>query len=184
MKKIVISAFLLVSSMTLMAQENQKTYFQEGKKFIGGSVQFEREEDSNKDKTTSTKIIPQVGYFIKNDIAIGLGAGYERSEIEAIDSDFKKYTLDPFARKYWIPTSRLGIFAQADASLGWGEESDNTTFVWGINVRPGVTYFLSEKIAFDTTLGRIGYNDNGDDARDHGFGLSLDDVALGFKYFF
>ncbi|APD06634.1 hypothetical protein UJ101_01106 [Flavobacteriaceae bacterium UJ101] len=184
MKKFLLSAVLVTAGLFIFGQE-KGAYFQKGKKFIGGSLQFERAEDSNKDKTTSTKLIPQFGYFIKNDVAIGLGAGYQRTEMEAVNSDFKKYTLDPFIRKYWIPSQRLGLFAQADASLGWGkEENDGTTFVWGINVRPGVTYFFSDKIAFDSTLGRLGYNDNGNDARDYGIGLSLEDVTLGFRFFF
>lgn len=183
MKKLVLfAAVVLFSTAGLFAQEDQEPL--KGKWLVGGSFGFSKDKTSGTE-TTDFSLLPSVGIFLENDIAVGLRAGYEQTKIESAGVTSKKefYGVIPYARKYWFPASKLMPFAQGDVRLGWAKDSVDDTFAWGINVRPGLTYRLNESIAFDATVGRFGYDNQGKDSDNYGVGLNLDDVSLGIIIF-
>ncbi|RAV30328.1 outer membrane beta-barrel protein [Sinomicrobium soli] len=179
MKKLVLfAAVALFSCAGLFAQEDQEPL--KGKWLIGGSFGFEKDKTGSSERTDFS-LLPSVGVFLENDIAVGLSAGYEQTKINSEKKEF--YGVIPYARKYWFPQSKLMPFAQGDVRLGWAKDSADDTFAWGINVRPGLTYRLNESIAFDATVGRFGYDNEGEDSDNYGIGLNLNDVRLGIIIF-
>lgn len=196
MKKIVIAISLLLFVITLNAQEKNDLT---GKWLISGSVGYTKSKNESGGKKTDFLILPSVGYFIKNDVAVGLSLGYEHhksdhlfytqnSEDELIPqrhsttSEF--YGFLPYFRKYWFPHSELMPFAQTDIRLGHYKFDDDAVFVYGFNIRPGLTYRFNDSIAMDATIGSLGYDHYDDNSNTYGLSLSLDDIKIGVIVFF
>ena len=195
MKKLVLSALALCAFTFANAQE--KTTVDEvkdmllsrpvtnlkGQKLFGGAIGFDKEETGGVE-TTRFDIAPKIGFFLADDLEIGASAGFSQTEIN--NAKTTTYGVSPYARKYWMPEARFMPFAQGDVLLGWGEDAnDDTEFAWGLNIRPGFMYRFSKRVAFDTTVGRFGYNNRGgDNNEDYGVRLDLREVRLGVVVFF
>ncbi len=189
MKKVLLSAALIASGVFAFGQQvtnakvksiksiksNTNSPLRQGRYMIGGTIGFDTTniDEKKKQDTHNTRLKPEVGYLLKDNLMLGLGAGYEKNNSK------ETYTLDPFIRKYWSPLPKLGIYAQAQTKLGWADGGD---FVWGASIRPGVSYFLSDKIAIDTTIGGLFYDDDGE-SEHYGAGFDFNDINIGFKYF-
>jgi outer membrane protein len=194
MKKLLLSALAVCAFTFSNAQEDtvdqvkdflmsRPTTNLKGQKTIGGAIGFDKDETAGKE-TTFFSIAPKIGYFLADDIEIGASAGFTQTEFSGAKT--KEYGVSPYARKYWMPEARFMPFMQGDILLGWEDvESSGADFKWGVNIRPGFMYRFSKRVAFDTTIGRIGYNDNvGDDNKDYGIGINLNNVNLGVTIFF
>ncbi|PKF75897.1 outer membrane beta-barrel protein [Chryseobacterium sp. PMSZPI] len=128
--------------------------------------------------------------------------------LEIKDTD-NAFVVAPFVRKYWTLSDKLYIFGQLQVPLEFGQEKfdvrtagnmgdpilnpearkKNYTSI-GVNVKPGLDYFLSKNWSIEATIGEFGYNTskvNVDEAKrvnDYKFGLNLSSVTFGVKYVF
>jgi hypothetical protein len=153
-----------------------------GQKIVGGAIGYEKEELDGSE-TTKFDIAPKLGYFLEDDIEIGASVGYSYTKKDGAKKD--GFGVIPYARKYWLPEARFMPFAQGDVRLGWIDNGGGSNFEWGVNFRPGFMYRFSKRVAFDTTVGRIGYNDNvGDDNSDFAIRFELSEIKLGVLIFF
>ncbi|MEN1783836.1 MAG: hypothetical protein AAGF77_01745 [Bacteroidota bacterium] len=109
----------------------------------------------------------------------------------------------PFVRGYWSLHQRLALFGQAEyryfkTTLESIDEfpitgtRKNETNGYFVGVRPGVTYFISDVIALEATLGSLGYlnskfeNDQGREvnASSFDFSLNTDELFFGLTLYF
>jgi long-subunit fatty acid transport protein len=180
----------------------------------------QNENNNNDTKVESFKILPTVGYFVNTNLAVGLGVGYKNdntktvSTIGATTVDGKEtvsgFVVAPFVRKYWTVGEKLYIFGQLEVPMVFGQNKDegtSTTTVGGttvtsststknnftsigVNVKPGLDYFLNKNWSIEATFGEFGYNTNKVDVdgakrvNDYKFGLNLSSVTFGVKYVF
>ncbi|MCS4304671.1 outer membrane beta-barrel protein [Chryseobacterium sp. BIGb0232] len=120
------------------------------------------------------------------------------------------FVVAPFVRKYWTIGEKLYIFGQLEVPMEFGQyknevegtetvgttvtkrstsTKDNYTSI-GVNVKPGLDYFLNKNWSIEATFGEFGYNTNKvniDGAKrvnDYKFGLNLSSVTFGVKYVF
>ena len=118
--------------------------------------------------------------------------------------------IEPFARKYWTLSDKLYIFGQLQVPLEFGKEEldfnsdgnggdpilsapfmqkNNYTNI-GVNIKPGLDYFITKNWSIEATIGEFGYNtykrdiDGAKRADDYKFGISLTSVTFGVKYVF
>ncbi|WP_347220046.1 outer membrane beta-barrel protein [Chryseobacterium sp.] len=124
------------------------------------------------------------------------------------------FVVAPFVRKYWTLADKLYIFGQLEVPMAFGQNktegtvttttttpagtsvdrrsvSDKTNFTSiGVNIKPGLDYFLNKNWTIEATIGEFGYNtykQNVDGAKrvnDYNFGLNLTSVTFGVKYVF
>ncbi|MFI2742227.1 outer membrane beta-barrel protein [Zhouia sp. PK063] len=196
MKKIIITTLLLVFAASIYAQEKNDL---KGKWLISGAVGYTKSKNESGGKKTDFLIMPSAGYFIKNDVAIGISLGYEHhksdnlfytqnNEDELVPQRYSTtsefYGVLPYLRKYWFPHSELMPFAQTDVRFGHYKFDDDAVFVYGFNIRPGLTYRFNNSIAMDATIGSLGYNHYDDNSNTYGISLSLDDIKVGVVIFF
>jgi hypothetical protein len=194
-----IAAFGLVSA--------QSTGFQ-GTSFVTGQVQYNRVENKNTNVTENTfAILPAAGTFITPTVAIGGAIGYQSSVIETtlgfgsstvnVKSTDGAFVIMPFVRKYWGLGEKLYFFGQLDVPMAFGKvkteitgsPSSSTNYsAYGVNVRPGLDYFVNNNWSFEATIGQFGYNtvkpDGGKSTDTFGFGLNLNSLTFGVKYLF
>lgn len=93
----------------------------------------------------TTNITAQGGYFLTDNISVGGSLGIGIGGGTAI-------TINPAARYYHNILENTYIFGHA----GFGVNSANNTTTIGLDVFPGVAYFLNERFAVEGRLSGMG----------------------------
>lgn len=121
------------------------------------------------------------------------------------------FIVAPFIRKYWTLSEKLYFFGQLQVPLKFGEEKldvsndleqggdplldysfstkNNYTSI-GVNIKPGLDYFLNKNWSIEATIGEFGYNTHKTDidgakrTNNYKFGINLSSVTFGVKYVF
>lgn len=185
------------------------------------SFGFGEREDLFGDRFQDTEnsfvaVRPNFGYAIGNNLLVGLGLDYQYSKgegkltepdgITIISSGSNERTsigFFPYLRGYLPVSAKLAFFGQAemqyrvvtsnsDTTIPEPEFSEDESRGFSVGVRPGLTYFISNSFALETTLGFIGYsrsefeNDEGRDAdsADFSFNLNSSEIFFGLSYYF
>ncbi|MET4083024.1 hypothetical protein ABIB40_002991 [Pedobacter sp. UYP30] len=126
MKSILLSAALLCALGLGCYAQTEK-----GNSMVGGSFSYSSDKlQSYGRRTNNFYLAPRYGYFLKNNLAIGLELPFNLSRL-----NFKSYQtynnetgyfennsapkelsigFSPFLRKYFITQSKIGFFAQAN----------------------------------------------------------------------
>jgi hypothetical protein len=178
MKKLLIAAFLLVSSNAILAQVDQ------GQWLAGGSAGFDHGSQGD-DKQTTISIAPDLGYFVINQLAVGLRPEFAyyktKSKVGTTTStsSWTMFSLAPFVRYYFMKSGdKINVFG--DASYGFGSskvkggESVSGNYY---QVKAGPAIFLTPNTALEFALyyrslgGDANENAAGD--RDSHFGLNV-----------
>lgn len=212
---------LLLGAVTLQAQksENDKRIIPKGTWNIGGdfSLGLNNQESTNQisirnSDRFSFSVLPRVGYVFADNWMLGLKAGYShsKSNLERIDngtftgeseSKGESVTVAPYVRRYFSVGKNLLINMQGEFeySASWSETISDTAErstgqadQFALSIRPGITYFVSKSLAFESSFGVLQYgtykSDHSDGSRteNSGFNLSLDSSNLffGLSYYF
>ncbi|MBO0321359.1 outer membrane beta-barrel protein [Muricauda sp. CAU 1633] len=212
---------LLLGAVTLQAQdsENSKKTIPKGTWNIGGdfSVGFSNQESTNQisirnSDRSSFSVLPRVGYVFSDNWMLGLKTGYSfsKSDLELIDNGAftgesegtgESITVAPYVRRYFGLGNNLLINLQGELeySASWSETISDTSErstgqadQFAISIRPGITYFVSKNLAFESSFGVLQYGtyeseqSDGVDTKNSGFNLSLDSSNLffGLSYYF
>ncbi len=213
----------LIGAVALFGLSNAQ--IAKGTSYLSGQVGYyhsEKDEFSTTRKDDVIRILPTAGYFVNNNLAVGLGVGYKsavtkyrvdngaiNNVIEIKDTD-NAFVVAPFLRKYWTLSDKLYIFGQLQVPLEFGQEKldfnnegdggdpilsaaftqkNNYTNI-GVNIKPGLDYFITKNWSIEATIGEFGYNtykrdiDGARRADDYKFGISLTSVTFGVKYVF
>lgn len=199
MKKLLVASAIAVFGLS-------NAQIAKGTTYISGQVGYEGKKDNNTDVSTDTfKIIPTVGYFVSNDIAVGLGVGYQNASEttkfttgEAKES-ISAFVVEPFVRKYWNLGEKLYFFGQLSVPMAFGTYKEEVTGMdtqkvnansFGVSIKPGLDYVINKNWSVEATIGNFGYNTSKVDMEgaksvdNYGFGLNFSNVGFGVKYFF
>ena len=199
-KLLIVGAVALFASMN--AQETETVGFAKGNTFITGAVGFNSETEGDYKNNTFT-VAPSVGYFVSPNIAVGARVGFtsgkESDKIATVTVEEKSnlFTAGLFGRYYWMPASRFSIFAELGADYSnssfdsgvAGDEKDKANG-FGIEIAPGISYFLNNHFALEAKWGALGYSsvkpdvDGATATNRFGFGVNLSDINLGLVYKF
>ena len=220
MKRVLFFA-LLLGFATLQAQnsDEDKRTIPKGTWNIGGdfSVGLSDQESTNEIAISNSdrfsfSVLPRVGYVFSDNWMLGLKTGYSFSkfDLERIDngaftgeseSKGESITVAPYVRRYFGLGNNLLINLQGELeySASWyetisdtSERSTDQSDRFAISIRPGITYFVSKNLAFESSFGVLQYGtydsegSNGADTKSSGFDLSLDSSNLffGLSYYF
>ena len=157
--------------------------------YVGGSFSFE-DWSSQKlagDKSeTVFKLLPEIGYNLNNEWAIGTVIGYQSDKFNGVDGISETaFTIEPYARYTFANAGKLNFFV--DCGLGF---TSATKLDWSelyVGFKPGVSVNLADNVSFVTHLGFIGfdqYNPDGDDNNISKFGIDLSGSNLTFGLYF
>ncbi len=179
MKKLFLPlALLLLLSFKVAAQDDSKGL--QGAWWALGQLEYSDDEATDVSKFG---IMPVIGTFISPTVTVGLGVGYNSTtvgEADAIDA----ITLMPLVRKYWNINEKFYIFGQADAPVVIYDGATG----YGLNLRPGIDFFVSNVLTLEATFGQFGYNvvspDEGDSVGTTSLGFDSMNVNFGIKLLF
>ena len=199
--------FTLFTTFTILGQPLDKGNF-----LLGSTVGFST-SDSKVTKTEDgvevpangptalqVSVAPNVGYFVFDNFALGLGFDYTFSSVEQPDldkTDDSDLLFGPFLR-YYIPFENdMAFFIVTD--FGFGKSSDNQLIagenrsidnnVFAIGVGPGITIFSNNGIGLEA-LFKYNYARSNFETEIGGIRTSSKtttsqfDVSVGFQFYF
>ncbi|HRN92814.1 MAG TPA: outer membrane beta-barrel protein [Ferruginibacter sp.] len=170
MKKLLLMLPILAITGIASAQTEG---FSKGSIFASGNVGFSSQKEpagTDDDKTTSFTFNPRIGYFITSNIALGVNLGISSSKFTDNDSE-DKYTMTTFGafgRYYFTPANKFSMFL----NLGFDYQSSKNVFKqdgvpddveskengFGIGLAPGFNYFISKRLALESSIGILGFS--------------------------
>lgn len=222
MKKFLVALTAVLTLNASFGQELPKDNLtiEKGTWYLGGNLSLGISDSKSKDflsseaesKNWNFNISPTIGYTFSPNWVSGLGLGYgygyfnSSSQIdggEVFESENLRHSLVlfPYIRRYMGVGEKLGLFLQGEIRYtgSWNdtEQTNSSDTSYNENnlffgLRPGITYFISKKLALETSLGSFGYSRSkgkGDDKYENtsnSFGLSLNtsDLLFGLSYYF
>lgn len=206
MKKIILSVAAVFAFGFANAQETTEggKGFTKGDIFISGTAGFTSQKQGDF-KASEFNITPMVGFMVTENIAIGGMIGYANETADIFDEDLlavveektNTFSVGAFGRYYWTPANNFSFFGQAGISYASStsevdipgtEEFKVNAF--GIEIAPGVSYFIGDNWAIEATLGSLGYSsakadvDGAEALNTFGLNLNLSDIQFGIVYKF
>jgi hypothetical protein len=193
MKKTVTIFSVIITSFFSYAQAQTS----HGNIMLGGdfSITSSKQETGGEDiKTTTFEFSPSAGYFVIDNLAVGLDLSFS-SETQEDDKE-SSFLVGPFARYYkFTSNEKFAFYGQTGFMFGslkdepdGADETKGSLFNFYIS--PGFSYFFNEKWALDLRLQGISYTsydpnkDNDDDKRsEFTFGVEFFNPSLGFRYY-
>jgi outer membrane protein len=170
MKKSVFLSFTMLAAMAAGAQTK-------GSFMIGGSVSTQSTEQTNTSSTgnnaTQTRstllITPRVGYFVTNNLAVGVEASFASDKNTVWSQYFagmrvettRTFVGGAFVRRYWPIGKAFSVFGHGGINYldvhvrsEDGGASAETLKGSGLNVSlyPGVNYTLGRRLMIDVAL--------------------------------
>ncbi|HEX9826032.1 MAG TPA: outer membrane beta-barrel protein [Flavobacteriaceae bacterium] len=161
MKKI-----LLFTATVVFGLSNVNAQTEKGKWMFGSDagisfasstakVEFDGEELDGKSTVSTFTISPNAGYFIMDNLSIGLDLNFSSTktkfEEEGFDEEFKTNSFAVFSgATYFFKTDKLAPYVGAGVgflSVSEGDEDFDKYSGIGFNVRGGLAYFLSDSVS-------------------------------------
>ncbi|APY00097.1 outer membrane beta-barrel protein [Lacinutrix venerupis] len=196
MKKLFFTAAIAVLGFTSVNAQEDVTVkgFEKGDVFISGAVGFGTEKTGDLDSNVFN-IAPKAGYFVSNNIAVGLQAGFTSlsSDDNGVDTvDSNEYSVGAFGRYYFTPATQFSLFTElgVDYTSGDNKLTDVGYDGFDIAFAPGISYFVSKNFAIEASVGVLGYStseadfDGAESTDNFDVGLNLNDINFGVVYKF
>lgn len=169
MKNLLLSIaaiFVLLTSATA-----QEFGFEKGSKFIEGNIRISNYEVKSEEKEKTTIISPKFGYFIKDNLAVGVDFMFmdhvKEYKPDGISEKAHGYGVGVFGRYYFLNIgSRFKTYAQLNATYGnthhYSYENDEElrspdfiTYQAGGDI--GFNFFVTKRLSINYSLGELLY---------------------------
>ena len=180
MKKIVLTMMAAMVAVVMDAQI-----------YVGGSVAFEAwssQKLAGDKSETVFKIMPEIGYNLNSDWAIGTVIGYQSDKFNGVNGVSESaFTIAPYARYTFANLGKVNLFVDGGLDFTSASKADWNEIAVGF--KPGLAVNLTDNLSFVSHIGFIGWdqlNPDGDDNNISKFGVSLDgtDITFGLYYSF
>lgn len=178
MKKILMTLAAVAVAATMNAQV-----------YVGGGIGF---QTSSNDGNTSTtiKLIPEVGYTLDENWAVGIALGYAQNNVKVGGEKVKVkvFQVSPYARWTFVKFDRVNLFVDGGVSYQHEDADGTKTNDFGVGLKPGVAVNLTDKLSFVTHVGFLGYTysklDVSGAKATNSFGFDLDGNNLTFGLYY
>ncbi|WP_310556347.1 outer membrane beta-barrel protein [Flavobacterium sp.] len=203
MKKVLLTAIAVFVFGFSNAQEEESNGFSKGNVMLSGGFGIVS-QSQDEEKFTGLYIRPKAGYFVSNNIVVGLSLGLSNTKEEngALNPIVKRSqtSIGAFGRYYFTPANKFSFFGELDFNV----LSSKTTFInplptssietkangFNVGLSPGVSYFISKNFALETSIGLLGYQTEKQDVpgakslSSVNFGVDISSITLGLVYKF
>lgn len=220
MKKLLLAAVLACIGSTAFAQTSQGTVVASGSlRYYDYTNKTEDKLSSTDNRSFS--IAPGIGYMIKESLEAGISFRittstnasssthldewggrelYSRSE-----SKDNRFAISPYVKKYFALSEKIAFTGEAYVSFSKGNshyeskimeysstKSKYSNSAFGLGIRPGITFFPTDKIGLSANFGYLGYShtthknkeyDSKSTSSDFGLNLDGSTLSFGFGYF-
>ena len=195
MKKLILSvtavcAFVLSSS----AQTEKGTFL------LGGTASYQstKSDAAGAKADQELNLVPNVGYFVADNFALGTGVGYNYSKVGGASATGQNeaVVVNPFGRYYVGLSDQFKFFGQASVPMAFGTvkatdangdagDKVGTSTSIGVALSPGFAYYPTKKIGIEFAFKGASYNSyKVKDANDNDIdGAGSEDFSIGTNFF-
>lgn len=157
--------------------------------YVGGSVGFGSVKAGSGDSESTYKILPEIGYNLNDEWAIGVALGYQKGLCDFGNFDFvaskaEVFTINPYARYTFLNSNMVNVFI--DGGLGFSSIKDGGSY-FQAGLRPGIALKANDKISLVAHVGFVGfetYSPKGDGDSSNAFGLNVDNSNILFGVYY
>jgi hypothetical protein len=178
MKKFLMTIAAAIAAVSVNAQV-----------YLGGSVAFEAwssQKNVGDKSETVFKIMPEIGYNLNEEWAIGTVIGYESDKFAGVNGMSETaFTFNPYARYTFAKLGKVNLFVDGGVDFTSASKADWSEIAVGF--KPGLAVNLTDNISFVSHIGFIGwdqFNPDGDDNNISEFGLNLSGANLTFGLYY
>ena len=124
MKKFLMTIAAVFAAMNMSAQV-----------YVGGSIGVASVNDAHNESETVYKFVPEIGYNLNDDWAVGVELGYQKGActlgkgVFGQDTDTEVFSIAPYARYTVVKSKLINLFV--DGGIGIGSYKDIDSFVAG-----------------------------------------------------
>ncbi len=165
--------------------------------YVGGQLGYwhDSDDDDVNASTNTLSILPEVGYNLNDNWAIGTTIGYSYKHVCGADLSSHHFQLAPYARYTFFKSSNNLVNLFVDGGVGFGAgwvsaagEESSTACTWNVGLKPGIAINLTEKFSVVAHVGMLGYQGANNAAKTVGYhnqgGLLLDNNNLSLGFYF
>ncbi|QRM90501.1 outer membrane beta-barrel protein [Lacinutrix sp. WUR7] len=196
MKKLLFTAAIAVLGFASANAQDDTTNttggFAQGDIFLSGSVGFGNETTGDVKSNVFT-IAPKAGYFVSDNIAVGVKLGYTswKGDNDGTDTvDANEFAGGVFGRYYMTPANQFSLFAELGVDYTSSDDKLADLKSDGVSAgfAPGISYFVSDKFAIEASFGILGYStekadfDGAESTDNFNFGLNFSNINFGIVY--
>jgi hypothetical protein len=176
MKKLFLSLVLLGGVVFSSQAQTEK-----GKFILGGNVSYNttKTDAPGAEASHEFSIVPNIGYFVSDNIAIGTGIGYEsqKASSPSLYGKTESFVVSPFGRYYVPVADKFHFFGQLSVPMAFGntkalntelevgDKTGSSTSI-GVALSPGFAFYPSSRIGIEFALNGVSYNDYSIEDRD------------------
>ena len=145
-----------------------------GRVLLGGALQlrqtYQSGNQASPDERREARLTPRVGYFLSDQLAVGVEGGYVNQSFRPGGRDAGRqndlqYTVGIFARAYQFVGAQVALFGELGGSVGVGtmrfpgqpQQPSQRYQQLNAQLVPGVAYFVSDRIGLEITLTGLRY---------------------------
>jgi len=161
----------------------QTTPLTKGRGLLSGSIGYRSGDLGDGGNLNLFNFTPSVGYFVADNLAIGLNgdlllqggtASYDRQNM---------YSVGPFARYYRFVggSDKFALYGQG--SLGYRHYSGGADLGY-VAITPGLAFFPIPRFGLEASLRGLSYSGNFNRQYNFDFGFGLQNIQLGAAYYF
>jgi len=153
MKKLLLIAGITLLSLKGFAQDKGL----QGTWWVAGQLSSSSVKTGD-EKSTSTMVLPIVGYFFAPSVTAGVGIGTMSSKKDnaagVTTEDSNTFVVKPLIRKYWNIKGGLFFYGQAALPIMSGKEkiSDSKSMSVGLELAPGFDYVINKWLTVETSF--------------------------------
>ena len=177
MKKIMMTLAAVCVAATMNAQV-----------YLGGGLGVATSSyDGN--STTVWSILPEIGYNLDENWAVGMTVGYGEStvKVSGVKEKVKTFQISPYARYTFVKFDKVNLFVDGGVAYKHENYAGTKTNTFGVGLKPGVAVNLNDKLSFVAHVGFLGYENEkvkGDDKSTNTFGFNLNGNSLSFGVYY
>ena len=153
--------------------------------YVGGGLGFQSVSHDG-DSESAFKILPEIGYNLGEDMAVGMAFGY--GETGKDERKIKVLTVNPYVRYNFVKLDKVNLFVDGGFDFTNTKYNSYKVNEWGIGLKPGVSVNLNENIGFVAHMGFLGYRSSKPDTdgakATNTVGLALDGTELSFGFYY
>ena len=178
MKKILMTMVAAFAAVSMQAQV-----------YIGGSFAIEAwssQKNAGDKSETVFKIMPEIGYNLNDQWAIGTVVGYQNDKWNGVDGlSESAFTVAPYVRYTYTKVGKVSLFVDGGADFTSASKADWTEI--SVGLKPGLAVSLTDNLSFVSHIGFLGWNQfnpDGDDNSINKIGLDFDATNITFGLYY
>ncbi len=154
--------------------------------YVGGSLGFSNTSYDG-ESSASYKFMPEVGYVLDEEWAIGISLGYA----DVDDGAEKAFSVAPYARWTFLTMNKVSLFVDGQFEFAHTDsDAAGKINAWAIGVRPGFKVAVTDNLSLVSKVGVLGYTsakpdkDGAKSTNTFGFDVDGSNISFGLFYNF